>query len=53
MALAEKGLVEAIRADPALAKGVNVHEGRVTNRPVAETHRLEFTPLSDLVPLRS
>src|SRR5439155_21214372 len=33
MALAEKGLVEAIRSDPALAKGVNVHEGRVTNRP--------------------
>ena len=53
MALAEKGLVEAIRSDPALAKGVNVHEGRVTNRPVAEAHGFGFTPLSDLVPLGS
>ena len=53
MAIAGKGLVEAIRADPALAKGVNVHEGRVTYRPVAEAHGLAFTPLSDLVPLNS
>ncbi|TMK17877.1 MAG: alanine dehydrogenase [Actinobacteria bacterium] len=53
MALAEKGLVEAIHSDPALAKGVNVHEGRVTNRPVAEAHGFGFTPLSDLVPLGS
>jgi alanine dehydrogenase len=53
MALAEKGFVGAIREDPALAKGVNVHEGRVTNRPVAQAHGFEFTPLSDLVPLGS
>jgi alanine dehydrogenase len=49
LALARKGLVEALRDDPALAKGVNVHDGRVTNRPVAEAHGLEFTPLGDLV----
>ena len=53
MAIAGKGLVEAIRTDPALAKGVNVHEGRVTYRPVAEAHGSAFTPLSDLVPLHS
>jgi alanine dehydrogenase len=49
LALARKGLVGALRDDPELAKGVNVHEGRVTNRPVAEAHGLEFTPLGDLV----
>jgi alanine dehydrogenase len=49
LALARKGLVGALRDDPALAKGVNVHDGRVTNRPVAEAHGLEFTPLGDLV----
>jgi alanine dehydrogenase len=53
MALAEKGLVGAISENPALARGVNVHEGRVTNKPVAQAHRLDFTPLSDLVPLSS
>ena len=51
VALARRGLVQAIREDPALAKGVNVHEGRVTYRPVAEAHDLEYTPLADLVPL--
>lgn len=50
VALARRGLVGALRDDPALAKGVNVHEGRVTNRPVAEAHGLEYTPLGDLVP---
>jgi alanine dehydrogenase len=53
MAIAGKGSAEAVRADPVLAKGVNVHEGRVTNRPVAEAHGMPFTPLSDLVPLNS
>jgi alanine dehydrogenase len=51
VALARKGLVGALREDPALAKGVNVYEGRVTYEPVAQAHGLPFTPLSDLVPL--
>jgi alanine dehydrogenase len=53
VAVAGKGLVEAIRADPQLAKGVNVHEGRVTYEPVAQAHGLPYTRLSDLVPLAS
>jgi len=53
VALARKGLIEAIREDPALAKGVNVHEGRVTYEPVAQAHGRPFTPLSDIVPLTS
>jgi alanine dehydrogenase len=50
LALARKGFGEAIRADQALAKGVNVHEGRITNAAVAEALGLTYTPLSDLVP---
>jgi alanine dehydrogenase len=53
VAVAEKGLVGAIRADPQLAKGVNVHEGRVTYEPVAQAHGFASTRLSDLVPLSS
>jgi alanine dehydrogenase len=48
--LARKGLAEALRGDPVLARGVNVHEGNVTNRPVAEAHGMPFVPLSELIP---
>jgi alanine dehydrogenase len=44
-ALADKGWREASRADHALALGLNVHDGRLTNAPVAEAHGLEATPL--------
>ena len=53
LALAHKGFAGAIRDDPVLAKGVNVHEGRVTNQPVAEAHGLEHTRLASLVPVES
>jgi alanine dehydrogenase len=45
--IADHGVVEAIRRDPALAKGVNVLGGRVTYDAVAEAHGLEYTPLDD------
>lgn len=48
LALARSGL-DAVRTDPALAKGVNVHHGHVTNRPVAEALGLPYSPLDDLV----
>lgn len=48
--LAGRGFAAAVRDDPSLAKGVNVHEGRVTNRAVAEAHGLAFAPLESLVP---
>jgi alanine dehydrogenase len=44
--IAELGLEEAIEASPALARGVNVHRGRITNRPVAESLGAEYAPLS-------
>jgi alanine dehydrogenase len=46
-AIAEYGIVDAIRRDPALARGVNVLAGRVTYEAVAEAHGLEYTPLDD------
>ena len=36
------------RADPALAKGVNVLDGKVTYEAVAEAHGLDYTPLDDV-----
>ncbi|WP_337844864.1 alanine dehydrogenase [Thermus sp.] len=41
--LAEKGL-DALREDPALLKGLNTHEGRLTHPGVAEAFGLSYTP---------
>jgi alanine dehydrogenase len=49
--IADHGLREAIARDPALARGVNVLDGRITYEAVAEAHGLEFTPLEDVLPL--
>jgi alanine dehydrogenase len=48
--IATRGLDDAIRHDPALALGVNVYEGKLTNDGVAEAHGLAVTPLAALVP---
>jgi alanine dehydrogenase len=45
--IADYSVVEAVRRDPALARGVNVLGGRVTYDAVAEAHGLEYTPLDD------
>ena len=50
-AIANHGLRRAVAADPALAKGVNVIEGKVTYEAVAEAHGLQYTPLEAVVPL--
>src|SRR6478735_8521558 len=50
-AIARHGLRRAVAADPALAKGVNVVEGKVTYEAVAEAHGLDYTPLEDVLPL--
>jgi alanine dehydrogenase len=50
-AIANKGLRAAVAADPALARGVNVVEGKVTYEAVAEAHGLDYTPLEAVVPL--
>jgi alanine dehydrogenase len=45
--IANKGWREAAR-DPALARGVNAVDGRVTHAAVADAHGLEHTPLERL-----
>ncbi len=50
-AIAELGVREAIARDPALARGVNAMDGKLTYEAVADAHGLEFSPLADLVPL--
>ena len=41
LALADGGL-SALRTDPGLMEGLNIHRGHVTSRPVAESLKLEF-----------
>jgi alanine dehydrogenase len=48
-AIAEHGLAAAVARDRALARGVNVLEGRITYEAVAEAHGLDFTPLEDVL----
>jgi len=49
--IADHGLREAVARDPALARGVNVLDGRITYEAVAEAHNLEYMPLEDVLPL--
>ena len=37
------------RADPALALGLNTHDGMVTNGPVAQAHGLQYRELADVL----
>ena len=46
-AIANLGLRAAVAADPALAKGVNVIDGKLTYEAVAEAHGLASPPLAD------
>jgi alanine dehydrogenase len=47
--LADHGLAEAIRRQPSLLGGINVMAGKLTSRPVAEAHGMEFTEAKELV----
>jgi alanine dehydrogenase len=42
--LADHGLAEACRLQPALAGGINVQDGRITCKAVADAHGLKFNP---------
>jgi alanine dehydrogenase len=50
-AIADYGLAEAVARDPALARGVNVVEGKVTFEAVADAHGLDYQPLEEVLPL--
>ncbi|MGH3002289.1 MAG: alanine dehydrogenase, partial [Gaiellaceae bacterium] len=48
-AIANEGLRGAVAGDPALARGVNTIEGKLTYEAVAQAHGLEYTPLRDVL----
>jgi alanine dehydrogenase len=50
-AIADYGLAQAVTRDQALARGVNVLDGKVTYEAVADAHNLEYAPLEDVLPL--
>jgi alanine dehydrogenase len=50
-AIAEHGLAEAVARDPALARGVNVLDGKITYEAVADAHGLDYQPLEEVLPL--
>jgi alanine dehydrogenase len=50
-AIADYGLAEAVARDPAVARGVNVVEGKITYEAVADAHGLDYRPLEDVLPL--
>lgn len=49
MEIANNGWRAAVRADAALAEGVNAVDGQLVSAPVAEAHGLEHMPLSSLL----
>jgi alanine dehydrogenase len=44
LALADKGWKQALKDDVHLREGLNVHDGRVTCKPVADAHGLAYAP---------
>jgi alanine dehydrogenase len=47
--LANRGWRDAVRNDPALALGVNTHDGRVVYGPVADAHGMQVLPLAEVL----
>jgi len=49
LSLANRGWRDALKADPALALGLNTHDGMITNGPVAQAHGLQHRELADVL----
>jgi alanine dehydrogenase len=47
--MARRGWRDALRADPALAAGLNTVEGKIANAGVAAAHGQEHTPVDRLI----
>lgn len=48
MLIARHGWKEAVRMNASIAMGLNIAEGKVIYRPVAEAHGLPYTPVSEI-----
>ena len=49
LSIANKGWKQAVLDDAALAKGVNVLDGKIVYKPVADAHGMDYTELSSLL----
>ena len=49
LALADKGAFAAMKDDPHLLAGLNVHQGKITYAAVAEALKVPFTPATKIV----
>jgi alanine dehydrogenase len=49
MEMVKKGVVEAVRENPALALGMNAYKGEITCQAVAEAHGLKYKALKSLI----
>jgi alanine dehydrogenase len=49
VSLANSGWREALRADPALALGLNTYDGELTYAPVAQAHGLDYRELAQVL----
>jgi alanine dehydrogenase len=49
VSLADRGWRDALRADPALALGLNTHDGHLVSAPVAQSHGLGHTELAEVL----
>ena len=47
LSIANQGWKRAVRANAALAEGVNVVDGKIVYKPVADAHGLDYTPLAE------
>jgi len=48
--IADMGIVEAVKNIYELAPGINVIEGKVTNEPVANALKINYFPLTSIIP---
>ena len=49
IAMAEKGVIRALREDPHLLDGLNVYRGMLTEKPVAEAQGREYVPVAEAI----
>lgn len=49
LALASKGIRGALKSDEALARGLNVYQGKVTNAAVAEAFGIDYLPVEEVL----
>jgi alanine dehydrogenase len=49
LALADKGFSRALIEDAGLRNGLNVHDGKITCRPVADAFGLPYTPAAEVL----